>query len=112
MHSVSFKEEAKNSYFKRLCLPLVFSFLFISLLSLVGYMYTSSEKKLEEGLERLQAKEDHLQEILSQVSYSAPIDQKKLRLYAKLLSNYTKIFQQFKKGTSNRTNVTKAPEKV
>ncbi|XP_057296836.1 tumor necrosis factor ligand superfamily member 13B-like [Hydractinia symbiolongicarpus] len=111
MHSVSFKEEARNSYFKRLCLPLVFSFLFISLLSLVGYMYTNSEKELEKGLERLQAKEDHLQEILSQVSYSAPIDQKKLHLYAKLLSNYTKIFQQFKKETRNRTKVTQAPEK-
>lgn len=112
MPSVIFKEEAKNSYFKRLCLPLVFAFLFICLLSWVGYMYMSSEKKLEEGLERLQAKEDHLKELLSQVSDSDPTDQKKFRLYAELLSNYTKIFQKFKKETRNQTVVAKTLGKV
>ncbi|XP_057301422.1 uncharacterized protein LOC130635914 [Hydractinia symbiolongicarpus] len=103
MHAVLLQNETKNksSYCKRLCLPLFFSFLFLSLLTWVGYVYTKSEKKLEESLHKINAEKGRTQSLIRQASsYMTLVNnaKKSTLLYAKLL----KALEQRRTDSTNK----------
>ncbi|XP_057301432.1 uncharacterized protein LOC130635925 [Hydractinia symbiolongicarpus] len=94
MHAVSPQDKTKSnsSYGKRLCLPLLFSLLFLCLLTWVGYVYTRSENKLKESLQKINAEKDRRQSLIQQTSsYMTLVNKAKnnVLLYSKLLENFS-----------------------